>query len=69
MAFLALSLIKEAQSVSVVSSGYRASLHSPVGLEVQTHTCSYTYRNKLADISPEVCGCVFLFCSVWCLLV
>lgn len=36
MAFLALSLIREAQSVSVVSRGYRASLHSPASTEVQT---------------------------------
>lgn len=31
MAFLALSLIRDTQSVSVVSRGYSASLHSPAG--------------------------------------
>lgn len=43
MAFLALSLIRDAQSVSVVSRGYRASLHSPAGLNA--HVCD-TYRNR-----------------------
>lgn len=33
MAFLALSLIRDTQSVSVVSRGYRASLHSPARRE------------------------------------
>lgn len=32
MAFLALSLIRDTQSVSVVRRGYRASLHSPAGI-------------------------------------
>lgn len=36
MAFLALSLIRDTQSVSVVSRGYRASLHSPA--RCNTHT-------------------------------
>lgn len=38
MAFLALSLIREAQSVSVVRRGYRASLHSPADTpHITTH--------------------------------
>lgn len=35
MAFLALSLIRDAQSVSVVRRGYRASLHSPADTQVK----------------------------------
>lgn len=61
MAFLALSLIREAQSVSVVSRGYRASLHSPVGLEVQTQTCrTHTGTNFLIHPLKCVCVCVLL---------
>lgn len=41
MAFLALSLIRDAQSVSVVRRGYRASLHSPE----DTHTHRVTADN------------------------
>lgn len=59
MAFLALSLIREAQSVSVVRRGYRASLHSPVGLEVQTFICrTHTGTNLL--IHPLKCVCVLV---------
>lgn len=57
MAFLALSLIREVQSVSVVSRGYRASLHSPARLEVQAYTCRTQMGTDLLILPLKLCVC------------
>lgn len=67
MAFLALSLIREAQSVSVVSRGYRASLHSPASMEVQTHACRIHAGADLLIVTLKECVCVCGFAvATWC---
>lgn len=56
MAFLALSLIRDAQSVSVVRTGYRASLHSPADTQVKNTHTSFGFNPSSSTYDRMICS-------------
>lgn len=58
MAFFALSLIRDTQSVSVVRRGYRASLHSPAHT-VYTLLHTFKYRDNAQAVYIEFSASAF----------